>query len=192
MPFRVTIFDENDNRKGMLMAEAAFEMTAVCQSPGNTQTQEEVNGNGIISVNVEKSIQGSAHGTFIFQMRGLNIKNVESGPLGLGRSDPFYVISKKNADHEKGIVRWSPVYRSERIDDNLNPFFSQHTMTLEALCYCNLDWPLRITILDWERNHKHKVIGQVCHVGLVVVAVLLAGESHAVNTFYLGISLRRQ
>lgn len=143
------------------MAEATFEMTSVCQSPGNTQTQEAVSGNSSITVNVEKSIQGSARGTFTFHMRGLNVKNVESGPFGLGRSDPFYEISKKNADHEKGIVRWSPVYRSEHVDDNLNPFFKEHVMSLEELCYCDLDCPLRISIFDWERSGKHKLIGQV-------------------------------
>lgn len=31
---------------------------------------------------------------------------VEPGMLGLGRSDPFFEIAKKNADHEHGIVRW--------------------------------------------------------------------------------------
>lgn len=182
MPFRVSVYDDNVNRKDVLMAEAGFEMTAVCQSPGNTQTQDAVNGDGSISVNVEKSIQGNSKGNFIFQMRGLNIKNVESGPLGLGRSDPFYEIAKKNADHEKGIVRWSPVYRSDRVDDNLNPFFDQHTMTLEALCYCDLDWPLRITILDWERDGKHKVIGHVslvrlrcnvCHGAILTLSIPL-------------------
>jgi hypothetical protein len=89
------------------MAEADFEMTEVFNSPGNTQSQEDqIDGHGTIYVNVEESVRGNAKGTITFQMRGLDIKNVESGPLGLGRSDPFYEIAKKNADYEKGIVRW--------------------------------------------------------------------------------------
>lgn len=32
-------------------------------------------------------------------------------------------------------------------------------MSLEELCYCDLDWPLRITILDWQGNGKHRIIG---------------------------------
>ena len=47
------------------------------------------------------------------------------------------------------------------VDDNLNPFFKEHVMSLEELCYCDLDWPLRISIFDWERSGKHKLIGQV-------------------------------
>jgi Ca2+-dependent lipid-binding protein len=158
MPFRVSVYDDNAARKDMLMAEANFEMTEVYQSPGNTQF-EDVDGNGRIYVNVEESVRGDAVGTFTFHMRGLDIKNVESGPLGLGRSDPFYEIAKKNADHDKGIVRWNTIYRSPTILNNLNPFFEQHDMSLEELCYCDLDWPLRITILDWQANGKHRIIG---------------------------------
>lgn len=39
-------------------------------------------------------------------MRGLDIKNVEPGLLGLGRSDPFFELSRKNVDHKAGYVRW--------------------------------------------------------------------------------------
>lgn len=45
-------------------------------------------------------------GDFTLHLRGLDIKNVEAGPLGLGRSDPFYEVLRKNADHAAGIVRW--------------------------------------------------------------------------------------
>jgi Ca2+-dependent lipid-binding protein len=161
MPFRVSVYDDNDSRKDTLMAEANFEMTSVCQSPGNAQFEDVDGKNGRIYVNVEESVRGDAVGTFTFHMRGLDIKNVESGPLGLGRSDPFYEIAKKNADHDKGIVRWNTVYRSPTILNNLNPFFDLHVMSLEELCYCDLDWPLRITIFDWQGNGKHRIIGMI-------------------------------
>jgi len=184
MPFRVSIYDDRINRKDTLMAEATFEMTGVYQSPGSTQEQE-VDGKGKIKVSVEESIRGNANGKFNFQMRGLNIKNVESGPLGLGRSDPFYEIAKKYTDLNSGIVRWNPVYRSEHITDNLNPFFSSHTMSLEELCYCDLDWPLRITIFDWEKSGKHKLIGQVrLWVHCAAAEGIAAKETHAVNDFF--------
>ena len=32
--------------------------------------------------------------------------SVEPGLLGLGRSDPFFEIAKKNVDHATGVVRW--------------------------------------------------------------------------------------
>ena len=51
-------------------------------------------------------MKGTDKGHIKLQLRGLDIKNVEPGLLGLGRSDPFYELAKKNADPTKGIVRW--------------------------------------------------------------------------------------
>ena len=75
MPFRVSVYDDNENRQDKLMAEANFEMTEVYESPGNTQF-EDVGNNAKIYVNVEQSVRGSSLGTFTFHMRGLDIKNV--------------------------------------------------------------------------------------------------------------------
>ena len=42
------------------------------------------------------------------------------------------------------------VYRSEHINNNLNPYWEPFQLTLEELCYADLDWPLRITVCDWD------------------------------------------
>jgi hypothetical protein len=55
---------------------------------------------------MEESIKGQSQGTAELHLRGLDIKNVEPGLLGLGRSDPFYEIAKKNLDTTAGVVRW--------------------------------------------------------------------------------------
>jgi hypothetical protein len=57
-------------------------------------------------VSVEESMKGTARGTCHLHIRGLDIKNVEPGIMGLGRSDPFFEVSRKNADHAAGVVRW--------------------------------------------------------------------------------------
>jgi hypothetical protein len=59
-----------------------------------------------IYVSVEESMKGTDRGTCHLHIRGLDIKNVEPGIMGLGRSDPFFEISRKNADHAAGVVRW--------------------------------------------------------------------------------------
>lgn len=59
-----------------------------------------------IFVDIQESIQGSTQGYMKLHLRGLDIKNVEPGLMGLGRSDPFFEISKKNSDHASGVVRW--------------------------------------------------------------------------------------
>jgi hypothetical protein len=109
---------------------------------------------------VEESSKGSSVGTCTLHLRGLDIANVESGFLGLGRSDPFYELAKKNADVKSGIVRWNVVHRSERRDNHLNPYWDPVTLTLEELCYNDLNYPLQIRILDWNGTHEPTPIGQ--------------------------------
>jgi len=99
---------------------------------------------------LEESIKGSTFGRVKLQLRGLDLKNVEPGPFGLGRTDPMFELAKKNMDPSSGVVRWNVVYRSEHINNNLNPYWEPFQLTLEELCYGDLDWPLRITVCDWN------------------------------------------
>ena len=52
------------------------------------------------------------------------------------------------------------MYRSEYIQNHLNPFWEPFTIGLEELCYCSLDWPLKIAVLDWEESGRHRRIGE--------------------------------
>lgn len=88
------------------------------------------------------------------------MKNVEPGAFGLGRSDPFFEIAKKNADYSIAQVKWNVVYRSEQIDNNLNPYWRPATIGLEELCYGDLSWPLKIIVLDHNSNGMHRKIGE--------------------------------
>lgn len=51
------------------------------------------------------------------------------------------------------------VYRSNYIQDHLNPYWDEFTIGLEELCYCDLDWPLKVSVYDWEKSGKHRLIG---------------------------------
>jgi hypothetical protein len=42
----------------------------------------------------------------------------------------------------------------------LNPYWEPKTLTLEELCYCDLSWPLQISVRDNNKNGKHIEIGQ--------------------------------
>jgi hypothetical protein len=59
-----------------------------------------------IRASMEQSQQGDDFGIATLRLRGLDLKNVEPGLLGLGRSDPFFEVARKNADHAAGLVRW--------------------------------------------------------------------------------------
>jgi Ca2+-dependent lipid-binding protein len=110
-------------------------------------------------VTVVQSIQGNLSGTAALQFRLLDVKNIESGVLGLGRTDPFLEIEKKNSDADAGVTNWIVTHRTEQVIDNLNPVFKEFQIPIEDLCYCDGDWPLRIVVRDWQRNGKHRTLG---------------------------------
>lgn len=75
-----------------------------------------------IYVHITQSIEGTQStsntneiqtGQFNCHLRGLDLENIEKGVLGLGAIDPYFELSKKYTDHDNGITRWIPVYRSE-------------------------------------------------------------------------------
>jgi len=71
---------------------------------------------------------------FTFQLRCLNLLNVEKGTMGLDRTDPFFEIAKKYKRPTKGRPRLQPVYRSEVIADHLNPCWDRGTIDILHLC----------------------------------------------------------
>ena len=108
-----------------------------------------------------ESVQGSLDQTNLARLQFLllDVKNIEPGILGLGRTDPFLEIQKKNVDPDVGIVQWITAYRTEHVLENLNPVFKEFDLPVEALCYCNEEWPLRLVVWDWQKNGKHRTLG---------------------------------
>ena len=73
-----------------------------------------------------------------------------------GRSDPYIVISRLNEDNSYSIV-----WKSVRIDNNLNPKWAAVKLSMTSLCNGDIDRPLRIEIFDYEENSKHQTMGIV-------------------------------
>jgi Ca2+-dependent lipid-binding protein len=161
MPLKIQVFDEREYNDDILLGEATFEATEIFGAAGHLKSaQLNYKGPAQLYVSVQTSIQGNDRGIMELQFRGLDIKNIEPGLLGLGRSDPFLELAKKNADHTAGVVRWNVVHRSAHIQDHLNPFWESFTVGLEELCYNDLNWPMRILVKDWQANGRHRIIGQ--------------------------------
>lgn len=93
------------------------------------------------------------------QFRLLDVKNIESGLLGIGRTDPFIEVQKKNVDLTAGVTNWIPVYRTEHVMDNLNPVFKVFGVSTEELCYGDPNWPLRLVMFDWQKKGRHREMG---------------------------------
>lgn len=51
------------------------------------------------------------------------------------------------------------VFRSQYISDHLNPLWDEFTLSLEELCYGDVNWPMKVTVYDYNRNGVHKEIG---------------------------------
>jgi Ca2+-dependent lipid-binding protein len=160
LQLQVSIYDNNEDRKAddKLMGEVVFDVEEVFSSQGQMLSESIAGNGGTVFCHVGESIKGDATGYCDLHFRGLDIKNVEKG---LNRSDPFFELSKKYVDHESGIVRWNVVFRSKPIQDNLNPFWEPFSIPLEILCYGDMDWPLKISVLDHEKCGKHELIGFV-------------------------------
>jgi len=155
-PFRVTVYDERQAQNDHVMAGADFEVQDVISSEEQVkcETDKEVS----ISVNIQKSKHGSSEGFLTLHLRGLDLKNVEAGCFGLGRTDPYFEVSKATSlsgDPQK----WKPIYRSEVIEDHLNPLWKEESLALEDLCHCDFDWPLFISVWDYEEDGWHRQIG---------------------------------
>lgn len=71
-------------------------------------------------------------------------------------SDPFLNIARINEDGS-----WTYVWKSSTIDNSLNPKWNPTKIAMSTLCNGDLDRPLKIDILDWEKNGKHNYMGTV-------------------------------
>lgn len=169
-----------NNNNARLLGQATFEVTEVNQSPGHFQEQPLLAKKAKLFLTVLQSTttttnnssggtsaprggdgQGGGGGMVTMQFRGLDIRNVEPGILGLGRSDPFLEIAKKNTDHNAGIVRWNVVHRTEAIQNHLNPFWKEFSKSLEELCDNDMHSPLLISALDLNNTGgRHRKIGE--------------------------------
>lgn len=183
-PLIVKVFHERDYDPE-LIGESRFEAFEVNQANGHQATNALEKGLGSVGISVVES-NPTVKGNASLHFRGLDIRNVEAGALGLGRSDPFFEVAKKIADPLKGATRWNSVYRSEVIDDHLNPFWKEFELGLEELCDGDLDSNLRISVFD-ARNSGHKLIGSIeVSINQLKEHVAIRGNADRKEAFELG------
>lgn len=148
----VSIFDEVRKGNNKQMGTAMFEVGEVLGARGNTKAKKLKRG-GTIFVRITKAPEQDA-GELRLQLRGIKLKNVDGF---MGKSDPFFELSAK-VDSAGGLT-WQPVYRSEHINNDLNPKWAALTVDLNRLCAGDLDSPILISVWDWEKNGKRQSMG---------------------------------
>ncbi len=86
--------------------------------------------------------------TFQMAAKGLDKKDF------LGKSDPFYVLSKSTASGQFVVVR-----KSEVIKNNLNPTWRPMTIPVRELCNNDYERQLKVDVYDWDSDGGHDLIG---------------------------------
>lgn len=74
----------------------------------------------------------------------------------LGKSDPFINIRRIREDGTYQLV-----WKSEAIKNSLSPIFPAARIPLQTLCNGDIDRPLIIEFMDWEKSGNHQYMGSV-------------------------------
>lgn len=161
----LSLHSSNDDQ---MMGEANVEVGEILGMEGQELTLELEHG-GRIYVHITESTPLQARstgggeratGTLRCHIRGLDLKNVEMGLLGLGAIDPYFELSKKYADPASGITQWICVYRSEHILNIINPYWRAFEVELEKLCHGDLRGELKIDVWDSEGRKQDRWLGE--------------------------------
>jgi len=116
------------------------------QSRGFSRT---LNRGGAIFVEAEEVAAVNNLVTFTLQGRDLDKKDF------FGKSDPFFEISRVNIESQDFTI----VYRSEVIQNSLNPSWSPVELDTRRLCNSDFQRTLRVDVYDEDSDGSHDVIG---------------------------------
>lgn len=134
-----------------MIGGATFHLAALMRSPSQRIIDSFQNGCGVLHVHAESL--SSTRDNFVTTFSAQKLVNKEGF---FSKSDPFLLISRQNEDG-----RWSVVWRSQHVDNNLNPIWPECKIPIALLCNGDIDRPVKIEIFDFERSGKHVFMGQV-------------------------------
>ena len=73
-----------------------------------------------------------------------------------GKSDPFFMLSKAREDGT-----YVPCCKSDVIENNLNPVWKPLRVPLQRLCNGDVNRPLKLEVLDYDKDDKFEEIGHL-------------------------------
>lgn len=107
-------------------------------------------GKGRIVVTGKEKSSCADIAVFKFRAEKLARKNM----MGLGKSDPFYVISCRQPNGS-----FHKVFSSETVKANLNPQWKSQAVPLRQLNNGEMEREIKIDVFDYEGSGNHKHIG---------------------------------
>ncbi|XP_025056017.1 copine-3 isoform X4 [Alligator sinensis] len=71
-----------------------------------------------------------------------------------GKSDPYLEFHKQTSEGN-----WVMVHRTEVIKNNLNPVWRPFKISLNSLCYSDMEKPIKVQCYDYDSDGSHDLIG---------------------------------
>jgi len=167
----IGVYDEvRKSSRSKPMGSAQFEVGEVLGTRGNTKAKKLRRG-GTLFCRITPAPVAPA-GILRLTLAGSALKNVAGA---FGKSDPFYEISA--GVNAAGGLTWQPVFRSEHVNNNLNPVWSSAVLDMDRLCQGDFNKALQITVWDWHKNGKHENMGLVETSAGALVAAVTASDA---------------
>uniref|UniRef100_A0A7R9VD07 C2 domain-containing protein n=1 Tax=Pseudictyota dubia TaxID=2749911 RepID=A0A7R9VD07_9STRA len=117
----------------------------------NSVVHEELQDGGVIFLFASDHITDEF--TFKLQLSGKDLANLDGAGIGglfKDKSDPFYEVQNSTGD---------VVYKSEVIENDLNPEWAMAEIDLQSLCESDFDAPIELTCFDRDLGKRRELIG---------------------------------
>lgn len=141
----------NDESKHKLIGQGTFFLSNLMCAQSNSLTIPLTSTKGNIIVRGEA--KHNTRDMLCVTFSALKLSNKEGW---FSKSDPFLNIARINEDGT-----WTYIWKSTTIENSLNPMWNATKIPMSTLCNGDIDRPLKIDILDWEKNGKHNFMGTV-------------------------------
>jgi len=160
--FQVQVMDHDKHSNHDHLGTAAFTLGDVMGSRGQSLKVPLATGCGSVTVSAEHS--NSSGGVLRLKLSGKKFESKDWG--GFGSSDPYFVLEREINS------TWTRVHQSEWKDNSSSPSWKPCKLSLDHLCRCNLDTPLKLAVYDHDENTKDDLIGEA----MTTVRALVEGS----------------
>eukprot|EP00984_Skeletonema_dohrnii_P015764 scaffold6868_cov146-Skeletonema_dohrnii-CCMP3373.AAC.14 len=160
MSIEVSVVDEGKKGSHIPMGSTAFEIGDILGSQGSIVDKELVKDGKKVNKKGKKNrptlyahiskVPSKSAGKLSLRLGGKDIRNVE-----MSKSDPLFELCRTY----DGGTSWTPVYRSEHVENDLNPDWKAASIDVNALCDGKLERKIKLAIFDYERKSENKPLG---------------------------------
>lgn len=150
-PLKFSVFDF-DERSSDFIGSAETQLGAIVGALNQTLVLELQESGGRVSGKIvlrAEEVKGSNDSVYL-ELAARGVEDIEF----FSKSDPFLTISKIRPDGS-----WMKVHTTEYKANNLNPVWTGFKLPLSVLCGNDFFRPIRLEIVDYESNGRHKFIG---------------------------------